>query len=358
MGAAADIRVLSNSWGGTEFSQALLDQIAVMNDNDMLFVAAAGNYGVSNDILPIYPASFTAPNIVSVAATTNTDARAYFSNYGAGSVHLGAPGHGHPLHHQGRRVRVLERNIDGHAACLRRRRARPVAVRPEYRRFEGDAARLRRSGRVPRHDDHHRWPAERPQCPARLHRAARGARGPDGGRRRRRGQALVVFGPWGDELPREAQHDARRTVRARRSKCEAESVHGRRSPERHDVLLRGVRGEHAGRERRLQRSVGHAGHSVGPLDSGVHGADCRGRRRPARGERHDSQRGRWTGAADDDALLPVGQHGHRRWRPRAERRPGGSCAGAGSVGVRQHGADDSRRRPRRHALRDRAGRRR
>jgi subtilisin family serine protease len=92
MGAAADIRVLSNSWGGTEFSQALLDQIEAVNDNDMLFVAAAGNYGVSNDILPIYPASFTAPNVVSVAATTNTDARAYFSNYGAGSVHLGAPG--------------------------------------------------------------------------------------------------------------------------------------------------------------------------------------------------------------------------------------------------------------------------
>ena len=30
--------------------------------------------------------------MIAVAATTNADARAYFSNYGATSVHLGAPG--------------------------------------------------------------------------------------------------------------------------------------------------------------------------------------------------------------------------------------------------------------------------
>ena len=88
----ANIRVLSNSWGGGGFSQALLDEINAANDHDMLFVAAAGNNGMSNDILPFYPASYDAPNVVTVAATTNTDARAYFSNYGAHSVHLGAPG--------------------------------------------------------------------------------------------------------------------------------------------------------------------------------------------------------------------------------------------------------------------------
>jgi subtilisin family serine protease len=38
-----------------------------------------------------YPASYRAANVISVAATTNADARAYFSNYGATSVHLGAP---------------------------------------------------------------------------------------------------------------------------------------------------------------------------------------------------------------------------------------------------------------------------
>src|SRR6266487_666270 len=88
----ANVRVLSNSWGGGDFSKAVLDEINAANAEDMLFVAAAGNNGFTNDILPTYPASYDAPNIISVAATTNTDARAFFSNYGAASVHLGAPG--------------------------------------------------------------------------------------------------------------------------------------------------------------------------------------------------------------------------------------------------------------------------
>lgn len=62
------------------------------NDANMLVVAGAGNNGFDNDILPFYPASFAAPNVISVAATDNTDEVAWFSNYGASSVHLGAPG--------------------------------------------------------------------------------------------------------------------------------------------------------------------------------------------------------------------------------------------------------------------------
>jgi subtilisin family serine protease/subtilase family serine protease len=88
----ANVRVLSNSWGGGGFSQAMFDEITATNAEDMLFVAAAGNSGLNNDALPSYPASYRVPNVISVAATTNTDARAYFSNYGATSVHLGAPG--------------------------------------------------------------------------------------------------------------------------------------------------------------------------------------------------------------------------------------------------------------------------
>ena len=89
---AANIRILSNSWGGDDFSQAMLDQIHEANESEMLFVAAAGNYGIPNEFLPNYPSSYDAPNVVAVAATTNTDARAYFSNYGPTTVHLGAPG--------------------------------------------------------------------------------------------------------------------------------------------------------------------------------------------------------------------------------------------------------------------------
>src|SRR5262245_18893348 len=89
---AANIRVLSNSWGGSDFSQALLDEVNAVNDADILFVAGAGNDSFDNDVLPFYPASFDAPNVVSVAATDNTDDLAWLSNYGATSAHLGAPG--------------------------------------------------------------------------------------------------------------------------------------------------------------------------------------------------------------------------------------------------------------------------
>src|SRR5262249_4904233 len=39
-----------------------------------------------------YPANFSAPNIISVLATDDSDNRAGFSNFGPSTVHLGAPG--------------------------------------------------------------------------------------------------------------------------------------------------------------------------------------------------------------------------------------------------------------------------
>jgi subtilisin family serine protease len=90
--AGQNVRVLSNSWGGGGFSQALLDEINKANTNNILFVAAAGNASANNDVTPNYPSNYNAPNMVAVAATDNTDALAYFSNYGRTTVHLGAPG--------------------------------------------------------------------------------------------------------------------------------------------------------------------------------------------------------------------------------------------------------------------------
>jgi serine protease len=90
----ANVRVLSNSWGGGGFSQSLLDEINKANTNDILFVAAAGNNGSSNDAAPFYPASYSAANVLAVAATDSNDFLASFSNYGATSVDLGAPGVG------------------------------------------------------------------------------------------------------------------------------------------------------------------------------------------------------------------------------------------------------------------------
>jgi len=86
-----NVVLTNNSWGGGSFSQALYDAIAASGQANMLFVAAAGN---ANSNSPMYPAGYDLPNIISVAATDQSDAKASFSNYGADWVDLGAPGVG------------------------------------------------------------------------------------------------------------------------------------------------------------------------------------------------------------------------------------------------------------------------
>ena len=92
--AGVNVRVLNSSWGGEGFSQGLLDEINAAGANDILFVAAAGNKASNVDSSPYYPCSYgaSASNLLCVAATDQNDNRASFSNYGALSVHLGAPG--------------------------------------------------------------------------------------------------------------------------------------------------------------------------------------------------------------------------------------------------------------------------
>src|SRR5262245_27320823 len=72
--AGANVRVLSNSWAGGGYSQALADEIAYAGQNDILFVAAAGNNASNNDAIPTYPASYPAANVIAVAATDSQDA--------------------------------------------------------------------------------------------------------------------------------------------------------------------------------------------------------------------------------------------------------------------------------------------
>ncbi len=84
--------VMSNSWGGGDYSQALYDAIQAAGNANVLFVAAAGNNGSNNDTYPHYPSNYTLPNVISVMATDRNDTRSDFSNYGPTSVDLGAPG--------------------------------------------------------------------------------------------------------------------------------------------------------------------------------------------------------------------------------------------------------------------------
>jgi subtilisin family serine protease len=85
-------RVINASWGGPAFSQALYSAVRRANEHGVLFVAAAGNDGVNADSSPDYPAAFDLPNVISVAATDRADRLVDFSNYGAKSVDLAAPG--------------------------------------------------------------------------------------------------------------------------------------------------------------------------------------------------------------------------------------------------------------------------
>jgi thermitase len=85
-------KIMSNSWGGGGFSQALLEAIQNANEAKALFVAAAGNDSNNNDASPTYPASYDVPNVLAVAAIDNKGQLASFSSYGKNKVHVGAPG--------------------------------------------------------------------------------------------------------------------------------------------------------------------------------------------------------------------------------------------------------------------------
>jgi subtilisin family serine protease len=97
----ANVRVLNGSFEGGGDSSGVKAAIDNAGSAGILYVASAGNgylgVGQDNDTVteasPVYPASFTSANIVSVAATDRNDLRAAFSNYGLLSVDLAAPGY-------------------------------------------------------------------------------------------------------------------------------------------------------------------------------------------------------------------------------------------------------------------------
>lgn len=84
--------ILSNSWGGGEYSQALFDTITLAKGLGVLFIAAAGNEGMDTDNITVYPAGYKVDNVISVGASNSNDDPAFFSNYGCSSVDVFAPG--------------------------------------------------------------------------------------------------------------------------------------------------------------------------------------------------------------------------------------------------------------------------
>jgi thermitase len=87
-----NVDLMSNSWGGGGFSEALKESIERAKDAGILFVAAAGNSATDNDSKPHYPSNYNVDNVISVAAHNAQDNLASFSCFGKRTVHVAAPG--------------------------------------------------------------------------------------------------------------------------------------------------------------------------------------------------------------------------------------------------------------------------
>ncbi len=90
-------RVINFSIGGDQFDTMLFNTIARARNRGIIVVTAAGNSSSisnarNNDLVPEYPANFNLDNIISVAAITPSGRMATFSNFGAVSVDIAAPG--------------------------------------------------------------------------------------------------------------------------------------------------------------------------------------------------------------------------------------------------------------------------
>ncbi len=101
-----NIVATNNSWGGSQASTFLHDAIIRAAKQGILFVTSAGNAGSNNDSVPHYPSNYstlvdvgseTAASyeaVIAVAALASDGSRPSFSNYGAATVDIGAPGSG------------------------------------------------------------------------------------------------------------------------------------------------------------------------------------------------------------------------------------------------------------------------
>jgi subtilisin family serine protease len=84
------LKVINLSLGGSEKTESLQEAINIAHNSGILTIAAAGNDGTNNDEKPIYPSSHK--NVLSVASIDPNGNLSGFSNFGANSVDIAAPG--------------------------------------------------------------------------------------------------------------------------------------------------------------------------------------------------------------------------------------------------------------------------
>jgi subtilisin family serine protease len=89
---AMGAKVSNNSWGSPNFSFGDFYAIEDGQSIGHIFVASAGNDATNNDDYPHYPDGYDLDNVISVAAIDSDGDLADFSNYGAESVDIAAPG--------------------------------------------------------------------------------------------------------------------------------------------------------------------------------------------------------------------------------------------------------------------------
>ncbi|WP_277057222.1 S8 family serine peptidase [Trichlorobacter lovleyi] len=89
---AKGAKIINMSFEVDGDSQSLRDAIAAADNAGVLVVSAAGNSAKNLDSSMVCPASIRSANNTAVAASTNNDLAASYSNYGRHTVELAAPG--------------------------------------------------------------------------------------------------------------------------------------------------------------------------------------------------------------------------------------------------------------------------
>lgn len=87
-----NVVALNASYGGGSSNDTERAAMQAAGDAGIVFCAAAGNNTNNNDAILFYPASYRLSNMIVIAASDQNDALAYFSDYGAATVDLAAPG--------------------------------------------------------------------------------------------------------------------------------------------------------------------------------------------------------------------------------------------------------------------------
>ena len=87
-----NVVALNASYGGGSYSDTERTAMLAAGTAGIVFCAAAGNDSANNDATFFYPAAYRLTNEIVIAASDQNDALASFSDYGATTVDLAAPG--------------------------------------------------------------------------------------------------------------------------------------------------------------------------------------------------------------------------------------------------------------------------